>query len=175
MGAIASILLSKGLPILASALLSRVLNKDNKIFKSIATKIGLKKSSSEEEVAQKLASMETEDLEVLVDFQYDVALEEEVTKRLESDNKSDSWITNHIRPLSLAFMLITTILYCFCILIFNISENKLETIESIGAWLFTMNGTVFSFYFGGRSLEKIQQIKIPRKENEVDLDEIPKI
>ena len=41
---------------------------------------------------------------MLADLEQDVIEMQEVTKRWESDNKSDSYITKNIRPLSLAFL-----------------------------------------------------------------------
>ena len=47
---------------------------------------------------------------MLADLQQDVIEMQEVTKRWESDNKSDSYITKNIRPLSLAFLTLSMLL-----------------------------------------------------------------
>ena len=48
---------------------------------------------------------------MLADLEQDVIEMQEVTKRWESDNKSDSYITKNIRPLSLAFLTLSMFAY----------------------------------------------------------------
>ena len=76
---------------------------------------------------------------------------EEVTKRWQADQMSDSWLSKNIRPLVLAG----------CMFIFLLL-GVLDSIDNVGvsiheAWISTfetMMMTVVAGYFGGRSLEK---------------------
>jgi len=77
--------------------------------------------------------------------------EKELTKRLEADMKSDSWLSKNIRPLTLIFVLL---LYsAFSILDGNIGEFNISDayVALLGQW----GMLIMSFYFGGRSVEKI--------------------
>jgi len=76
--------------------------------------------------------------------------EEQITKRHELDMQSDSWLSKNIRPIALAFL--STIF-----VIISFADGN--------AWGFIVNEayvpvyqnlllTVYSFYFGGRSIEK---------------------
>ena len=84
----------------------------------------------------------------------EVRLEEEYTKRLESDNKSASWLTRNIRPILIGC---TWLLFA----VLSILSGSMETfkvpevyIEQLGKW-----GNVgFAFYFGARTIEKVTKI-----------------
>lgn len=157
MGPIVSILVSKGLPILASALLTGVINKSS-ILKKIGEKIGLGDKATEKEIEEKLSQeLTTEEFYALLDLQHSVQREEEATKRLEIDNNSESWITSHIRPITLGATLLISCFYFFLVSFVEISENKFDLIIFLGECLFGLTSTAFGFYFGGRSLEKISK------------------
>lgn len=86
--------------------------------------------------------------------------QEQLTERHRIDMASDSWLSKNIRPLSLIFILL---LYTF----FSISSGNLgafkvqdEFIKLIGTW----GMVIMSFYFGGRSFEKITTIIKKRKD-----------
>jgi hypothetical protein len=66
----------------------------------------------------------------------------ELTKRLEADMKSDSWLSKNIRPLSLAFLLVLYSVQCFY------NHPSIEVTQELLK-------TVFSFYFLGRTGEKL--------------------
>lgn len=83
------------------------------------------------------------------------AYESELTKRLQADSSSDSWLSKNIRPMSLVYLL-----GCFSLLaitdgnllihstIIAIKPTYIAALQS-----FTEYGMMF--YFGGRSIEKI--------------------
>ena len=165
MTAIASLLLSKGLPILASAILSGVIKKGGgKLWDKFTSKLGLKKKASEEEVKDKLErGLTKEEFDALLEFQYDVRVEEEVTKRLEIDNNADSWLTKHIRPLALIVVTAATIIFFFTAMLMDIeTPQQADLIEVLGNYLFMLNAGIFSFYFGGRSWEKVERVKLAK-------------
>jgi hypothetical protein len=78
---------------------------------------------------------------------------QELTKRHEADMASDSWLSKNIRPGTLIFIL-------FVYTIFGIgSAFELNVhqpyVELLGQW----GMLIMSFYFGGRTLEKIMDMK----------------
>ena len=84
----------------------------------------------------------------------DVAEQQEITKSWESDNKTDSRLTRNIRPITLAVLTGTLIL--FIILDSADIGFKIET-----AWIDLLKSlllTVFVAYFGGRSYEKSKKL-----------------
>lgn len=89
----------------------------------------------------------------LADIQADVAEAQELTKRLQSDMASDSWLSKNIRPMTLIAIL--TGYFIFAMLsAFNIETNS-KYVELLGQW----GMLIMSFYFGGRTLEKIIDMK----------------
>jgi hypothetical protein len=78
----------------------------------------------------------------------------EITARHEIDMKSDSWLSKNIRPLTLAFMVISTIILAYSTT-FLLSPDKVDILKPWVSLLTTLDVTMFSFYFGSRGLEKI--------------------
>ena len=84
---------------------------------------------------------------------YEVEMEKNITARWEADLKSDSWLSKNVRPMTLIFLIVCTMLLIFIdagALKFNVKDSyidllQLELITVIGA------------YFGGRSLEKVKK------------------
>jgi hypothetical protein len=78
---------------------------------------------------------------------------QEVTKRLEADMKSDSWLSKNIRPLTMVYILTA---YLFLALLDAFGLDISDTFVSLlGQW----GMLVMSFYFGGRTLEKVMNMK----------------
>jgi hypothetical protein len=89
----------------------------------------------------------------LAELQADVKEQEELTKRLQSDMASDSWLSKNIRPLTL--VAIFTGYFLFAMMsAFGHNANEVY-VTLLGQW----GMLVMSFYFGGRTLEKIMSIK----------------
>ena len=85
--------------------------------------------------------------------EYEVAMEMEITKRWESDMKSDSWLSKNVRPMVLIFLVVSTILMVFIdagAISFTVDEDWKELLKMV---LITTVGA----YFGGRSYEKIKK------------------
>jgi len=79
--------------------------------------------------------------------------QEELTKRLEADMNSDSFLAKNIRPMTLIYILfLLTIIIILNALRINIDETYSTILKIWG-------GLAFSFYFGSRWNEKITRIK----------------
>lgn len=82
-------------------------------------------------------------------------IEQEVTKRWQSDMQSDSWLSKNIRPLVLAFLVFSTIIMIFIesgTIIFTVQDKWVDLLQIVLI-------TVIGAYFGSRGLEKIQNGK----------------
>ena len=78
---------------------------------------------------------------------------QELTKRAEADMKSDSWLSKNIRPMTLVYILTAYLaLAIMDALGLDISDNF---VQLLGQW----GMLVMSFYFGGRTLEKVISLK----------------
>ena len=91
----------------------------------------------------------------LKELEHDVIEMQEITKRWESDNLADSWFSKNVRPLSLMFLTATMFFYI-------ILDSSLEGFSVDSEWIDLLSSLlllVYSAYYGGRSLEKIQNIK----------------
>jgi len=85
----------------------------------------------------------------LADIQADVAEQQELTKRQQADMASDSWLSKNIRPMTLIAILAGYFIFAM-MSAFNIETNS-KYVELLGQW----GMLIMSFYFGGRTLEKI--------------------
>tara|TARA_R110000744_G_scaffold229822_1_gene347906 strand:- start:1579 stop:1959 length:381 start_codon:yes stop_codon:yes gene_type:complete len=84
---------------------------------------------------------------------HEAAIDQEITKRWESDMKSDSWLSKNIRPLTLAFLVVSCVLLIFIdagVISFVVDEEWKDLLKMV---LMTTIGA----YFGGRSYEKIKK------------------
>jgi hypothetical protein len=80
---------------------------------------------------------------------------QEISKRWESDMKSDSWLSKNTRPMSLIFLSVMTIAFIWV----DSHENISFTVEQ--EWislLKTLTTTVYVAYFGSRGAEKFKTI-----------------
>jgi len=78
--------------------------------------------------------------------------QEQVTRRWEADSKA-GWLPANIRPLTLAFLIIATVLLVFIdsgTINFNVAERWISLIE-------ICNITCIGAYFGSRGFEKIKK------------------
>ena len=78
---------------------------------------------------------------------------QELTKRQQADMASDSWLSKNIRPMTLVFILITYTVFGL-LSAWDIEVNQ-PYVELLGQW----GMLIMSFYFGGRTLEKILAMK----------------
>ena len=78
--------------------------------------------------------------------------EEQITRRWEADSKA-GWLPANIRPLTLAFLVISTVVLIFIeggLINFEVKDNWIDLLQ------FTLI-TVIGAYFGGRSIEKVKR------------------
>jgi uncharacterized membrane protein (DUF106 family) len=94
----------------------------------------------------------------LAEIQADTAEQQELTKRAEADMNSDSWLSKNIRPMTLIFILFAYFLFAMMSAFGNNANEKY--VELLGQW----GMLIMSFYFGGRTLEKIMDMKAKEKE-----------
>ena len=92
----------------------------------------------------------------LAELQADTAEQQELTKRAEADMASDSWLSKNIRPMTLIAILAGYFIFAM-MSAFNMETNS-KYVELLGQW----GMLIMSFYFGGRTLEKIIDMKSKR-------------
>jgi hypothetical protein len=76
-----------------------------------------------------------------------------LTERMQADMASDSWLSKNIRPLTLIYILVAYLI--LAILDAALVDIADSFVELLGQW----GMLVMSFYFGGRTLEKIMDMK----------------
>ena len=84
---------------------------------------------------------------------YEVEMEKNITSRWEADLKSDSWLSKNVRPLTLIFLIVCTMLLIFIdagAINFNVRDSYVDLLQIVLI-------TVIGAYFGGRSLEKVKK------------------
>jgi hypothetical protein len=89
----------------------------------------------------------------LAKMQADMQEQGELTKRQEHDMRSDSWLSKNIRPMTLIAILIGYFIFAM-MSAFDLDTNE-KYVELLGQW----GMLIMSFYFGGRTLEKIIDMK----------------
>jgi hypothetical protein len=115
---------------------------------AIASKLGV--GESVEEVAKAIAgdpaaAQKLQELEL----EFYKTEQNNLTDRLKADMASDSWLSKNIRPMVLIFLLVA---YSgFAIASIFEYETRGAYVELLGQW----GMLVMSFYFGGRTMEKI--------------------
>ena len=97
----------------------------------------------------KLKLLEMQQNGELAKLNADVAEQHELTERLKADMGSDSWLSKNIRPMTLIAILFAYFLFAL-MSAFDYDANQ-AYVELLGQW----GMLIMSFYFGGRTLEKI--------------------
>ena len=80
-----------------------------------------------------------------------------ITERWRSDMGSDSWLSKNIRPMTLVFILVTYTTFAM-MSAWDVEVNN-NYVELLGQW----GMLIMSFYFGGRTLEKIIDMQKGKK------------
>ncbi len=120
------------------SILGNLFNKADKIVDEVIT-------SQEEKMQLK------NELQKIIQEQ-EALIEQEVTKRWESDNNQSSWLPRNIRPLVLAWLVVSTTLLIFIdagVIAFIVADKWVDLLQIV---LITCIGA----YFGSRGLEKIK-------------------
>ena len=115
---------------------------------AIASRLGVSDSveavakaiSGDPAAAAKLQEMELE---------FYKAEQNNLTERLKADMGSDSWLSKNIRPATLIFLLLSYSGFAIASIFGH--ETRGTYVELLGQW----GMLVMSFYFGGRTMEKI--------------------
>lgn len=113
----------------------------DKLVTSDAEKLALKNELIKIQTDAKLKEQE-------IGIQYAM----EATKRQSNDMQSDSWLSKNIRPMTLIFILVMYSLLSIS------SGFEFEVTESYVSLLGEWGMLIMSFYFGGRTIEKISAI-----------------
>jgi len=105
---------------------------------------------------QKDKTLPQEDKETALKLlEQDMVEMQEVSKRWDSDMKSDSWLSKNTRPMSLIFLTLSMVL----LILLDSFEWDFHVSEGWVSLLQTLLVTVYVAYFGSRGAEKFQSIK----------------
>ena len=89
----------------------------------------------------------------LDELQADMNEQDNLTERAKADMASDSWLSKNIRPMTLIFILVVyTVFAMMSAYGYNANESY---VTLLGQW----GMLIMSFYFGGRTFEKILAMK----------------
>lgn len=107
--------------------------------------------TSSAEAVEKAKEFQAKHEETMLQMQInaDIAEQQEVTKRLQADMASDSWLAKNIRPMTLIAILAGYFIFAMMSAFDKAADP--EYIKLLGQW----GMLIMSFYFGGRTLEKI--------------------
>jgi hypothetical protein len=105
----------------------------------------------------KLKLLEMQQNGELAQIAADTAEQQELTKRQQADMASDSTLSKNIRPMTLVFILIVYSTFAM-MSAFDVEVNN-NYVELLGQW----GMLIMSFYFGGRTLEKIMDMKAKKE------------
>ena len=144
--------LLKGIaPTLATAVLGPM---GGAAISAIASKLGI--ADNVAEVTKALADPATAAKLQELELEFYKTEQNNLTDRLKADMGSDSWLSKNIRPMVLVFLLVA---YSgFAIASIFEYETRGAYVELLGQW----GMLVMSFYFGGRTMEKIAD-KVAKK------------
>ena len=92
----------------------------------------------------------------LAQIEADIREQEELTKRQQADMTSDSWLSKNIRPMTLVAIFLGYFMFAM-MSAFGHNANE-AYVTLLGQW----GMLVMSFYFGGRTLEKILAMREKR-------------
>ena len=85
----------------------------------------------------------------------EATMQQNVTERWKADLEHGNWLTRSVRPIVLVFLIVSTVVMVFVdsgSIVFNVEEKWTDLLQLV---LMTTIGA----YFGGRSVEKFNQIK----------------
>ena len=102
------------------------------------------------------ARIEQEELKALLAAQANQ--EDNVSKRWQADMNSDSWLSKNIRPGTLIYILTAYLLFA------GLSAAGIQVQESYVALLGQWGMLVMTAYFGGRTVEKVMEMRRKDKE-----------
>ena len=102
------------------------------------------------------ARIEQEELKALLAAQANQ--EDNVSKRWQADMSSDSWMSKNIRPMTLVYILTAYLLFA------GLSAAGIDVNEAYVSLLGQWGMLVMTAYFGGRTVEKVMEMRKGGKE-----------
>ena len=81
---------------------------------------------------------------------HEAEMEKNITDRWSADMNSDSWLSKNVRPMTLIFLVVSTVLMIFIdagTIAFEVEEKWTDLLQLVLI-------TVIGAYFGGRTMEK---------------------
>ena len=87
-------------------------------------------------------------------LEQDMVEMQEISKRWDSDMKSDSWLSKNTRPMSLIFLTVSMVI----LILLDSFEIEFNVAEGWVSLLQTLLVTVYVAYFGSRGAEKFKSI-----------------
>jgi hypothetical protein len=102
------------------------------------------------------ARIEQEELSALLRAQANQ--EDNVSKRWQADMSSDSWMSKNIRPMTLVYILTAYLLFA------GLSAAGIDVNEAYVSLLGQWGMLVMTAYFGGRTVEKVMEMRKKDKE-----------
>ena len=84
---------------------------------------------------------------------HEAEMEKNITDRWTADMNSDSWLSKNVRPMTLIFLVVSTVLMIFIdagAINFTVEEKWTDLLQLVLI-------TVIGAYFGGRSFEKTKK------------------
>jgi hypothetical protein len=109
----------------------------------------------------KLKLLELQQSGQLAQLNADMQEQQELSKRHTADMSSDSWLSKNIRPMTL--LIILAGYFTFALMsAFDLETHK-QYVELLGQW----GIIIMSFYFGGRTVEKVADMVERRKTKEI--------
>lgn len=110
----------------------------------------------------KLKLLELQQSGQLAQLNADITEQQELSKRHLADMSSDSWLSKNIRPMTL--LIILAGYFTFALMsAFDLETHK-QYVELLGQW----GIIIMSFYFGGRTVEKVADMVERRKTKEIE-------
>jgi len=94
----------------------------------------------------------------IAELEADKVEAQEISKRWQADMTSDSWLSKNIRPLTLIAILGGYFVFAM-MSAFGLEANK-SYVELLGQW----GIVVMTAYFGGRTVEKVMDMKVKGNE-----------
>ena len=145
---IVSTLITNNLPKLAQAVVDKGVD-----YVTEKTGIELKPDMTPEQINALRVEAQKHD-EFKIDAASSLAQTEakELTGRLQADMSSDSWLSKNVRPMTLVYILTSYLVLAL------LDGNGYKVAESYVTLLGQWGMLVMSFYFGGRSVEKVFEL-----------------
>ena len=145
-------LLKNVAPVLATAAVGPA---GGMVVKAIAEKLGV--ASTVEAVTQAIATDPDAALKLReIDLRQFEIEQTNVTARHAADMNSDSWLSKNIRPMTLIAILVGY--FTFAMMSAFGYETNRSYVELLGHW----GMVIMSFYFGGRTIEKLADMRRPK-------------